>query len=327
MFAGDPPRGLPPPGVLVAGPPASGKSALASALAAAMGGVVINADAMQCYRELRVLTARPSPADEARVPHLLYGTRAAADGGSAASWRADALPAIAAAHEAGRLPILCGGTFLYVAALVHGLADLPDPSPEARAEARALLAAEGGAALHARLAAVDPDTAATLRPSDGQRIARAWEVWRTTGEGLAACHRRPGLPPAPFRFAAVVLSADRAALRTRIDGRLAGMVEGGVLDEVRALAALGLDPALPAMRAHGVGEFSAHLRGEITLAEARARTAAATLRYTRRQETWLRHRPLVAAHRTIRIGMSDKLSEQQMQTQSMLNDIFYQDPG
>ncbi len=312
--------------LIVAGPTASGKSALALALAEAMGGTVINADAMQCYRELRLLTARPTPADEARVPHRLYGTRAAASPGTAASWRAEALAAIAAAHADGRLPILCGGTFLYMTALTQGLADIPEPPGWARAEARALLADAGPAALHARLAAADPATAATLRPSDGQRLARAWEVWRGTGAGLAAWQARPGLPPAPCHFAAIVLRPERAWLRARIERRLAAML-GGVLDEMRALLALGLDPALPAMRAHGVPEFTRHLAGALTLTEACAQAATATVRYTRRQETWLRHRPLVAETRTIAIETADDLLAQQMQIQTRVHDIFLKNMG
>ena len=313
--------------LIVAGPTASGKSALALALAEGLGGTVINADAMQCYRELRILTARPTPDDEARVPHRLYGTRTAATPGTAASWREEALAAIAAAHAAGRLPILCGGTFLYVAALTQGLADIPDPPSWARAEARALLASDGPAALHARLAAGDPATAATLRPNDGQRLARAWEVWRGTGAGLVAWQARPGLPPAPFRFAAVVLRPDRTWLRARIERRLEVMVGLGVLDEVRALLALGLDPALPAMRAHGVPEFAHHLAGGLSLEEACARAATATVRYTRRQETWLRHRPLVAEPDSLTIDILEAGDAQQMEIQTRVCGIFLTSKG
>ncbi len=279
-----------PPCLIVAGPTASGKSALALRLAERFGGTVINADAMQCYRELRVITARPSEADEARVPHRLYGTRGAAIAGSAASWRADAIAAIEAAHRAGRLPILCGGTGLYLATLAGGLADIPDPGAAAREEARALLASLGAAALHERLAAADPHTASRLRPSDGQRIARAWEVWRGTGRPLAAWQADAAtLPAAPYRFASLLFRPDRAALRGRIVARFDAMLASGARDEVAALLALGLAPSLPAMRAHGVPELAAHLRGEIGLDEARRRAIAATARYTKRQDTWFRH--------------------------------------
>jgi tRNA dimethylallyltransferase len=180
------PRMAPEPtALIVAGPTASGKSALALMLAERLHGAIINADAMQVYRELRIITARPTPEDEARVPHALYGIRPATEPGSVAWWRDAALAAMADARAAGRLPILTGGTGLYFASLTDGLAAIPDPGPAAREEARRLLKDIGAAALHARLAAADPTTAARLRPTDSQRIARAWEVLRGTGRGLA----------------------------------------------------------------------------------------------------------------------------------------------
>ena len=278
-----------PPALIVAGPTCSGKSALAIALAESLDGTVINADSMQVYRELRIVTARPTQADEARVPHALYGVRPAAEPGSVAWWRGAALDAMRAAGLAGRVPILCGGTGLYLASLTQGLAPVPDPGAPARAEARALLAADGPAALHARLAVADPETAAGLRTSDGQRIARAWEVWRGTGRGLAAWQAIKA-DPAPFRFRMILLDPPRPALRTAIAARFDGMLAGGALDEVAALLALRLDPALPAMRAQGVPELAAHLRGEIDLAEAARRATLASGQYTKRQATWFRHR-------------------------------------
>ncbi len=268
-------------------------------LAAELGGTVINADSMQVYRELRVLTARPTPEDEAAVPHALYGVRAAAEPGSAAWWRGAALAAMDAAAKAGRVPILTGGTGLYLASLTRGIADVPDPGAEARAEARGLLAAEGPAALHARLAASDPDTAATLRPSDSQRIARAWEVLRGTGRGLAAWHKAVPAPTSPaWSFRMVLLDPPRPELRAAIAGRFDAMLDGGALDEVRALLAQGLDPALPAMRAHGVPELSAFMAGEITLSEAARRATLATGQYLKRQATWLRGRSPVPPAQT-----------------------------
>lgn len=285
--------------MIVAGPTCSGKSALAMRLAAELGGTVINADSMQVYRELRVLTARPTPEDEAAVPHALYGVRAAAEPGSAAWWRGAALAAMDAAAEGGRVPILTGGTGLYLASLTRGIADIPDPGAEARAEARSLLAAEGPAALHARLAAADPDTAATLRPSDSQRIARAWEVLRGTGRGLAAWHRAgPAPQSSAWSFRMVLLDPPRPELRAAIAGRFDVMLDGGALDEVRALLAQGLDPALPAMRAHGVPELSAFMAGEITLSEAARRATLATGQYLKRQATWLRGRSPVPPAQT-----------------------------
>jgi tRNA dimethylallyltransferase len=280
-----------PAALIVAGPTCSGKSALALALAERVGGTVINADSMQVYRELRVLTARPTEAEEARVPHRLYGVRPAAEAGSVAWWRGAALDAMQAARDAGRVPILCGGTGMYFASLTEGLVDIPDPGEAARAEARARLATDGPAALHDALSGVDPATASKLRPTDSQRLARAWEVWRGTGRGLADWQARTQTP-APWRFAAILLDPPREALRAAIAGRFAGMIAQGALDEVRDLVALGLDPALPAMRAHGVPELSAMLRGEITLDEAARRTELVTGQYTKRQATWFRHRKL-----------------------------------
>ncbi len=286
-----------PHALIVAGPTCSGKSALALGLAEALGGVVINADSMQVYRELRVLTARPTEAEEARAPHALYGVRPAAEPGSAAWWREAALAAMDAAQAAGRLPILCGGTGMYIGALVDGIAAIPECGEAARAEARWLLAEQGPAALHASLAKVDPATAARLRPSDSQRVARAWEVWRGTGRGLVAWQAERGAP-APWRFSAILVDPPRELLRAAIGGRFAAMLAAGALEEVRGLLALGLDPALPAMRAHGVPELAAHLAGAIALDEAARRAELATGRYTKRQATWFRHKRMADPART-----------------------------
>jgi tRNA dimethylallyltransferase len=301
-----------PPALIVAGPTASGKSALALAIARRIGGTIVNADSMQVYRELRVLTARPSPDDEAAVPHLLYGVRPVAEAGNAAWWRNEALAAMAAAQEAGRAPILTGGTGMYFAALTEGLADVPDPGPDARDEARRLLAELGPEALHAGLAKVDPATAARIKPNDSQRIARAWEVWRGTGMGLAAWQRRT-LPPAPWRFFAVRLDPPRETLRQAIAARFAAMRAAGAIEEVRALLALDLDPALPGMRAHGVPEIAAFLRGTLSLEEAGRRTELVTGQYTKRQATWFRHHDLAEPAETeiihSRFGDETQLSE------------------
>jgi tRNA dimethylallyltransferase len=284
---------------VVAGPTASGKSALALRLARALGGTVVNADSMQVYRELRVLTARPTPEEEAAVPHRLYGVRPAAEAASVAWWREAALGAMAEARAAGRLPILCGGTGLYLLSLTEGLSAVPPVPEAARAEARGLLAALGAPALHARLAAADLETAAGLRPGDGQRVARAWEVWRGTGRGLAAWRREGAhTGPAPWRFAAILLAPPRAALRAAIEARFDAMLAAGALEEVRALVARGLDPALPAMRAHGVPELAATLAGRMDLAAARRRATLNTGRYTKRQATWFRHHALADPART-----------------------------
>jgi tRNA dimethylallyltransferase len=277
-----------PSALFVAGPTASGKSALALALAERLNGAIINADAMQCYRELRIITARPTPEEEACVPHALYGVRSVAEAGSVAWWRETALVEMARARDAGRLPILTGGTGLYFASLTDGLAAIPDPGPDARSEARRLLKEIGPVALHARLADVDPTTAERLRPNDSQRIARAWEVWCGTGRGLAAWQSETAAP-APWRFAAILLDPPRSELRDAIRSRLAAMLRDGAIDEVRDLLALGLDQALPAMRAHGVPELAAYLRGDVTLEEAVKRIELVTGQYTKRQATWFRH--------------------------------------
>lgn len=287
-----------PSALLLAGPTASGKSALALAIAERTGGVVINADSMQVYRELRVITARPTAEEEARVPHRLYGVRSAAEAASVAWWRAAALAEMEAARGAGRLPILCGGTGMYFASLTQGLSDIPPIPAEARTEARRLLAEEGVGALHARLAAVDPQTAALLRPSDSQRVARAFEVWRGTGRGLAAWQAEGGTGPAPWHFAAILIDPPRDVLRAAIAARWAAMMEGGAVDEVRALVAQGLDPALPAMRAHGVPELAAMLAGTMTREEASRRAILNTGQYTKRQATWFRHHALADVSRT-----------------------------
>jgi tRNA dimethylallyltransferase len=295
-----------PRALIVAGPTASGKSALALAIASRIGGTIINTDSMQVYRELRTLTARPTEKDEALVPHRLYGVRPAAEAGSVAWWRDAALHEMAAARAEGRVPILTGGTGMYFAALTEGIAEIPDPGPDARAEARRLLRDEGPAALHQRLAAADPATAARLRPEDSQRIARAWEVWRGTGQGLSAWQSRRSAP-APWRFAAVLLDPPRDALRAAIAGRFDAMLRQGAIEEVRALLALGLSPDLPAMRAHGV------LRGDWPLDEARRRTELVTGQYTKRQATWFRHHALASPACVYTINARYDVSEQSME--------------
>jgi tRNA dimethylallyltransferase len=278
-----------PPALIICGPTASGKSALALEFAQALGGTVINADAMQVYAGMAVITAQPSPADHAAAPHRLYGIRPPAEAANLAWWREAALAAMAEA----RLPILCGGTGMYLRALTQGLSALPDVPPEARAEARMLLAERGAPALHAML---DAATAASLNPGDSQRVARAFEVWRGTGRGLVEWQRdAPALPPAPYRFAALRLDPTREALRDAIADRFDAMLAGGALEEVRAL--LDLDPALPAMRAHGVPEIAALLRGAMDARAARDQAVLHTHQYTKRQGTWFRHQALVAPTR------------------------------
>jgi tRNA dimethylallyltransferase len=271
--------------VIVAGPTASGKSALALALALQLGGTIINADAMQCYRELRIITARPSPDDEALALHKLYGVRAAAEPANAAWWREAALAELARS----KMPILCGGTGMYLSALLNGISDMPEPTEEARAEARRLLAEIGAPALHARL---DPETALRLKPSDSQRISRAYEVLLSTGKGLAFWQQRPREKLTDWRCRMLLLTPPRETLREAIATRFAAMLDAGAVEEVRGFLALGLDKNLPLMRAHGVPELGAYLRGEIGLEDAIARAVLATHQYTKRQMTWFRHQKL-----------------------------------
>ena len=275
--------------VIVAGPTASGKSALALALAEAFGGTIVNADALQTYRDLMILTARPGVAEEARAPHRLYGFLDAAERGSAARWRELALAEIAAAHAAGSLPILVGGTGLYLRALVRGLAPVPDIPPAIRDEAAELYRRLGAAGFRERLALLDPDAAARLPPGDRTRLTRAYEVVCATGVAIGEWQRSPPPQPAPHRFATLLLAPPRAALYAACDARFAAMIESGGLDEARALLARGLDPGLPAMKAVGLPELIRHLRGEISLADAIAAAQTATRRYVKRQTTWFHH--------------------------------------
>jgi tRNA dimethylallyltransferase len=277
--------------ILIAGPTASGKSALALGLAQRRGGVVVNADSMQVYADLRLITARPTPAQEALAPHVLYGHVDAAVRYSVGAWRADASAALATAARDGLTAIVVGGTGLYFEALTRGLAAVPPIAEDIRAAVRARLAAEGSLALHEELARLDPVMAQRLMPADRSRVARGLEVVLATGRSLADWHR-DGMPRAvdPSHAIKIFLNPDRAELAQRIETRFAAMLAAGALDEVRALEARGLDPALPAMKAHGVPWLIRHLRGEITLAEATQGGVSDTWRYTKRQATWFRNR-------------------------------------
>lgn len=276
--------------VAIFGPTASGKSALALDLAEQLNGTIVNADSMQIYRELRLLTARPSPADEARAPHRLYGVLAGDDPCSAARWRALALAEVAAVHAAGRLPILVGGTGLYLRALLDGLAPVPEVPAAVRAAAQARHAELGAAAFHAELAERDPEMAARLATGDTQRLIRAREVLDATGRSLAWWQAQPADGPPPgLAVRVVVLRPPRAALYAACDLRFEAMLAAGALAEVRALLALGYPPTLPVMKAVGVPELAAHLAGTLSLAEATARAQQATRNYAKRQLTWARH--------------------------------------
>jgi len=276
--------------VLIAGPTASGKSALALALAQGTSGVIINADSMQVYRDLRVITARPTSDEEARVPHRLYGHVDAAVNFSAGRWVADATAALAEARAQNRLPIFVGGSGLYFKALTRGLSAVPPIPVEVRESVRARLERDGVGALQAQLAQRDPASAARLKPRDRTRIARALEVFEATGRSLSDWHR-DGLPPLlpPGTFSALFLEPDRDQLYARIDARFDAMLKAGALEEVAALGARHLDPLLPAMKAHGVPALLRHLKREITLDEAATIGRADTRHYAKRQFTWFRH--------------------------------------
>src|SRR5215468_2901725 len=276
--------------VLIAGPTASGKSALALDLAQKAGGIVINADSMQVYRDLRIITARPTAEEEARVPHRLYGHVDAAINFSAGAWVADAAKALQEARAQNRFPIFVGGSGLYFKALTRGLSAVPPIPPEIREAVRAWLERDGVEALHAELTRRDQVSAERLKPRDRTRIARALEVVEATGRSLTDWHRE-GLPPLLLSgaFAALFLAPERDALYARIDARFDAMLEAGALAEVARLAARGLDPLLPAMKAHGVPPLMKHLKGELTLAEAATIGRADTRHYAKRQFTWFRH--------------------------------------
>jgi tRNA dimethylallyltransferase len=275
--------------ILIAGPTASGKSALALALAEQLDGTIVNADSMQVYRDLRVITARPTPDQEARVPHRLYGHVDAAENYSVGRWLADVGPVIDEVRGSGRVPILVGGTGLYFKALTQGLSNVPPVPADVRDGVRRRMETEGPAALHAQLVARDPSSA-SLRPNDRTRIARALEVLEATGRPLKQWHDE-GLPPLldSRKAVRVFLAPERSELRRRIDARFDKMIAEGALDEVRVLASRKLDPVLPAMKAHGVPWLIRHLNGEITLAQAAEGGKNDTRRYTKRQFTWVRH--------------------------------------
>jgi tRNA dimethylallyltransferase len=285
-----------PPVALIAGPTASGKSALALRLAEIADSTIINADSAQVYRDLRILSARPSAADEARAPHRLFGYIDGAESCSAARWAADARGVIAQTHDAGRLPILVGGTGLYLRTLLDGIAPVPEIDPAVRAEVRALAVGDA----HAALAGEDASAAARLRPTDTTRVARALEVVRSTGRTIAEWQQdRIGGIAGSIRLVPLVLLPPRDWLRDRCDSRFLEMLTPhgertgttSAIDEVETLLARRLDPALPVMRAIGVREIAAMLAGEIDRPTAIAQAQAATRQYAKRQYTWFNNQP------------------------------------
>jgi tRNA dimethylallyltransferase len=276
------------PVALIAGPTASGKSALALALAERANGMVVNADSAQVYRDLNIVSARPGPAEEARAPHRLYGTRDGADACSAADWAADARAEIGAAHEAGRLPILTGGTGLYIRTLIEGIAPVPGIDPAVRKAVRALTAGEA----HEALGREDPAAAARIRPGDTTRAQRALEVVRATGRTLAEWQaEKVGGIGSEVALRPLILLPPRDWLHQRCDERFGKIFCDEAIEEVRLLLERRLPALAPVMRAIGVREIAAFLRGEMSRDQALAAGKIATRQYAKRQYTWFRRQP------------------------------------
>lgn len=274
--------------IVVTGPTASGKSALALSLAERRNGTVINADAMQTYDALPILTAQPTYEERRLVPHALYGVLPLAETLSAARWRAMASTEIERTLGDGRTPILCGGSGLYLRTLMQGIADIPDAPPEIREQANVDWQVMGGDAFRARLAEKDPAIVARLKPGDRQRHVRGWEVWVATGRPLSVWQEGAARPP-PWRFATILLAADRAWLRERIERRFDAMLQNGVLAEVRALFDRAPDRRWPGLKAHGAPELFRHFEGALSLEAARQIAIDHTRQYAKRQMTWFRH--------------------------------------
>jgi tRNA dimethylallyltransferase len=297
--------------ILIAGPTASGKSALALAIAEHVGGAIINADSMQVYRELSILTARPQPDEEARVPHMLYGFVPAAEAYSTGRFVADVTDAIANAREAGQRPVIVGGTGLYFTALREGLSPIPRIDSEIREHWRAEAERRGATELHRELMARDAQMAERLAPADTQRIVRALEVLEQTGRSLADWQKVRGVPVVHEAEAVrLLVTLDRAELHARADARFDRMIAAGAIEEIRALAALRLDPDLPAMRAIGVRPLLSFVKGESALDAAADAAKAETRQYIKRQETW--HRRYMISWR--------RVTKQYMESQT--RDIF-----
>jgi tRNA dimethylallyltransferase len=274
---------------LIAGPTASGKSRLALERAQATGAAIVNADSQQLYADLRVLTARPSPAEEAVAPHHLYGVVDAAEAWSVGRWTRDALPLIDALRAGGQPVLLVGGTGLYFAALTRGLADIPDVPAEVRDEAMAQFDTEGEAAFRSRLAGLDPRAASAIETGDRQRLTRAFAVARATGRALSDWQADTAPLLAPDSYDRVVIEPDRETLYANCDARVLTMMRDGAVEEVRALIARNLNPTLPAMKAVGVREIAAWLAGETSRNDAITALQQATRNYAKRQLTWFRN--------------------------------------
>ncbi len=274
--------------IVVTGPTASGKSALALALAGQRSGTVINADAMQTYDAFPILTAQPTALERARVPHVLYGVLPLSETLSAARWRTLASTEIERCLAAGRMPILCGGSGLYLRTLMQGIATIPEVLPEIREQANADWQALGPDVFRVRLAEKDPAIVLRLKSGDRQRHVRAWEVAVATGRPLSDWQADTGAP-APWRFATILLAPERGWLRGRIESRFDVMLGQGVLAEVRHVFDRAPDPRWPGLKAHGAPELFRHFQGELALEKARQIAIDHTRQYAKRQMTWFRH--------------------------------------
>ncbi|MEM7442026.1 MAG: tRNA (adenosine(37)-N6)-dimethylallyltransferase MiaA [Pseudomonadota bacterium] len=307
-----------PPVILIAGPTASGKSGVALAAAKVLNGVIINADSMQVYSDLRIVTARPTVEDEREAPHRLYGVLPADRPCSAAAWVDMALAEIAHARSQGHRPIFVGGTGLYLKALIEGLNQIPPIPDHVRTATREMHQQLGAAAFHEQLSRWDPAMARRLNSGDTQRMIRAWEVMAATNRSLEDWQAEPSSgPPEGMRFDLHVLMPPRPALYAVADGRFVSMVEQGALDEVRALADRRLPRDLPAMKAVGVPELMAHLAGDLKIETAIAKAQQATRNLAKRQFTWFRHQfsadrlgPSVHASHVYDAQQSESLSQE-----------------
>ncbi|HCI19255.1 MAG TPA: tRNA (adenosine(37)-N6)-dimethylallyltransferase MiaA [Alphaproteobacteria bacterium] len=275
--------------LMIAGPTAAGKSGLAMALAESAGGVVINADSMQLYRDLRILTARPDAADEARVPHRLYGVLDGAERASVARWLQMAGDEVADARHKGRLPVIIGGTGMYLQAAINGIAAIPDVPQAIHDSCMQLLATQGGAAFRAMLAREDPETAARLFDGDSQRLVRAMGVVRATGRPISAWQQDPHQGAIDGQPITIAVTPPRQTVYDAIDSRFEQMMDRGAVEEVAALAARSLDPGLPVMKAIGVREIIAMQQGQMNRARAIELASRDSRHYAKRQFTWLRN--------------------------------------
>lgn len=279
--------------LIIVGPTCSGKSFLALRLAERLKSVIINADAMQCYRDLRILTARPTEEEERQVPHTLYGVLPWFQMGNAGWWREQALAQLEQAWDQRRLPIVCGGTGMYLNALIHGIAEIPEPSQESRNQARQMLSEKGCLYVYDQLKQFDPLTALKLKPTDAQRIARAWEVWKSTGQGLHYWQQKKHLPGAQCKFLVIRLAPPRSSLKEAVKERFENMIENGAVKEVEQLLQSNPHVDAPLLHTHGVAELGRYLKGELSLSQATAQSVLRTQRYIKRQETWFNNQKLV----------------------------------